>query len=368
MAACRGPLLAIYKKTQFCYFMMAWAYLLVVTVAEVDLQVPHLARNCTGTADQIWKIDVKAGTIKNGDKCLEPMKVGNTWTAALAPCSSPAKAAWTISKSAPMSFEANSVPACRKDGSACCLTQNPHVWPVPAGRNFLLQLTKCNSKDQAQQFAQKGSLITQTGTEGLAPVEWCLDGGLTSGVPPPALKCCEHADVKDAAFCNPALSHAQRAADLEALLTVSEIAGLLSMSMPRVETPVGTTLLNQRFTTPIDRLHIPSFQFSEACHGILAGCLRGTADSTGCPSSFPMPIGQAASFNETLWIKVATAISDEARALQNGGVTGVNFFAPNINVRLTPLFCLRAHRSCIVHCARASATSIQYTHSSVIRS
>jgi beta-D-xylosidase 4 len=102
--------------------------------------------------------------------------------------------------------------------------------------------------------------------------------------------------------------------------------------MPRIESPAGTTLLNQRFTTPIDRFHIPSFKFSEACHGILSGCLRGTADSTGCPSSFPMPIGQAASFNETLWINIATAISDEARALQNGGVTGVNFFAPNVNV------------------------------------
>jgi beta-glucosidase-like glycosyl hydrolase len=30
-------------------------------------------------------------------------------------------------------------------------------------------------------------------------------------------------------------------------------------------------------------------------------------------------------------LQVAAAISHEARALQNGGVTGVNFFAPNIN-------------------------------------
>ena len=49
-----------------------------------------------------------------------------------------------------------------------------------------------------------------------------------------------------------------------------------------------------------------------------------------------MPIAQAASFNATLWRSVAAAISTEARALQNGGVTGVNFFAPNINVVRDP--------------------------------
>ena len=105
------------------------------------------------------------------------------------------------------------------------------------------------------------------------------------------------------------------------------------MSMPREETPVGTTYINQRLTTPIDRLHIPAFQFSEACHGILSGCLRGGENSSGCPTSFPMPIGQAATFNETLWRAVATAIASEARALNNAGaITGINFFAPNINV------------------------------------
>jgi len=49
-----------------------------------------------------------------------------------------------------------------------------------------------------------------------------------------------------------------------------------------------------------------------------------------------MPIGQAASYNRTLWNKVAMAISTDARALQNGGVTGINFFAPNINVVRDP--------------------------------
>ena len=259
------------------------------------------------------------------------------------------------------------------------------------------------------------------------------------------------------------------------------------MSMPRLETGAGTTRLNQRFTTPIDRLNIPGFEFSEACHGILAGCLRGTDDSTSafsfffcapyyhwysmcayvalmtvrvlfislsmrptitgipcvcirvhlfppfqmdpnsslqlngslcvslslclllsrfralalsraiylfsrafslpppiflsphthvyintnkhyqtkmpllaqgtrCPTSFPEPIGQAASFNEGLWHSVAKAIGLEGRALVNGGVHGPNVFAPNINLwrdprwgrgyvviddSSTPLFCYR---------------------------
>ena len=164
----------------------------------------------------------------------------------------------------------------------------------------------------------------------------CLDGGEGPATPPPPPRCCSNATAKALPFCDTSLSFGARAADLVKRLTVEEIAGVLTMSMPNSETRAGTTYINQRLTSPVPRLSVPGFEFSEACHGILSGCLPGSAHSSGCPTSFPMPIGQAASFNETLWHATASAISDEARALQNGGVNGVNFFAPNINVVRDP--------------------------------
>ena len=56
----------------------------------------------------------------------------------------------------------------------------------------------------------------------------------------------------------------------------AELAGILSMDMPRTETTYGTTKLNQRLTTAVDRLSLPGFEFSESCHGILSGCRKDT--------------------------------------------------------------------------------------------
>ena len=160
----------------------------------------------------------------------------------------------------------------------------------------------------------------------------CLDAGTGPAASTSPARCCSNATAKGLPFCNSSMSFASRASDLVERLTVDEIAGILTMDMPSSETRVGTTYINQRLTRPVPRLSLPGFEFSEACHGILSGCLAQSAHSSGCPTSFPMPIGQAASFNESLWHITASAISDEARALHNGGVNGVNFFAPNINV------------------------------------
>ena len=163
----------------------------------------------------------------------------------------------------------------------------------------------------------------------------CLDGSTGTDGRRTTTRCCSNATSKDLPFCNSSMTFAARAKDLVGRLTVAEIAGLLTMDMPNSETRVGTTFINQRLTAPVPRLSLPGFEFSEACHGILSGCLAPSEHSSGCPTSFPMPIGQAASFNESLWHITASAISDEARALQNGGVNGVNFFAPNINGKPT---------------------------------
>ena len=201
-----------------------------------------------------------------------------------------------------------------------CLTAVHTFWPVPAWRNSVVQLgSQCTDWTQGP-----GDSLDAGGG-------MCLDGGTGPAAAPPA-RCCSNATAKELPFCNSSMPFASRARDLVERLTVDEIAGILTMGMPNSETRAGTTYINQRLTTPVPRLSLPGFEFSEACHGILSGCLAPSTHSSGCPTSFPMPIGQAASFNESLWHITATAISDEARALQNGGVNGVNFFAPNINV------------------------------------
>ncbi len=204
-------------------------------------------------------------------------------------------------------------------GTRCLMTVHS-IWPVPTWRNSVVQLgPQCVGWTRMPD----GSLDAGGGM--------CLDGGTGPATPAPPARCCSNATAKDLPFCNSSMSYASRASDLVERLTIDEIAGILTMGMPNSETRVGTTYINQRLTSPVPRLSLPGFEFSEACHGILSGCLAPSAHSSGCPTSFPMPIGQAASFNESLWHITASAISDEARALQNGGVNGVNFFAPNIN-------------------------------------
>lgn len=86
----------------------------------------------------------------------------------------------------------------------------------------------------------------------------------------------------------------------------------------------------------IPRLGIPAYNWwNEALHGV---------GRSGVATIFPQAIGLAASFDEDLMYRVATAISDEARArfnaatakgyhLQYGGLT---FWTPNINIFRDP--------------------------------
>jgi len=46
-----------------------------------------------------------------------------------------------------------------------------------------------------------------------------------------------------------------------------------------------------------------------------------------------MTINLGATFNMSLIYRMATVISTEARAFNNAGRTGLNFFTPNIRVR-----------------------------------
>ena len=86
----------------------------------------------------------------------------------------------------------------------------------------------------------------------------------------------------------------------------------------------------------IERLGVPAYDWWNEC-------LHGVARA-GVATVFPEPIGMAAAFDENLMFKVATAISDEARAKHNeflrqghhGIYEGLTFWTPNINLFRDP--------------------------------
>lgn len=112
---------------------------------------------------------------------------------------------------------------------------------------------------------------------------------------------------------------ADRAGDLVSQLTVDEKIGQLQYNAPA-----------------IPRLGIPAYNWwNEALHGVAR---------TGRATVFPQAIGLAATFDDELALRVATAISDEARAKYNAAISlgnraryaGLTFWTPNVNIFRDP--------------------------------
>ena len=110
-----------------------------------------------------------------------------------------------------------------------------------------------------------------------------------------------------------------RAAELVAQMSIEEKASLMMHT-----------------SAAIERLGIPAYNWwNEALHGV---------GRNGKATTFPQPIGMAASFDEPLLEAVFTAVSDEARvkhrmALQDGEskqYQGLTFWTPNINIFRDP--------------------------------
>ncbi len=89
-------------------------------------------------------------------------------------------------------------------------------------------------------------------------------------------------------------------------------------------------------TPAIPRLKIPAYDWwNEALHGVAR---------TGLATSFPQPIGLAATFNEEAMFTMGTMVSDEARAKHHqfakegkrGEYTGLTFYSPNVNIFRDP--------------------------------
>ena len=105
------------------------------------------------------------------------------------------------------------------------------------------------------------------------------------------------------------------------------------VSRMTLEEKVGQTLYD---APALDRLGIPAYNWwNEALHGV-ARAGRATA--------FPQAIGLAATWDRELMLKVATVISDEARAKHHEAVRqgrrgiyeGLTFWSPNINIFRDP--------------------------------
>jgi beta-glucosidase len=123
----------------------------------------------------------------------------------------------------------------------------------------------------------------------------------------------------DLPFRNPDLPVEKRIDDLIGRLTLDE----------------KVSLLVER-AAPVARLGIPRFPWwNEALHGVARA---------GRATVFPQAIGLAATWDTELMLRVATAIADEARAMNNMWIArgkrnlyqGLVFWSPNINIFRDP--------------------------------
>ncbi|OMO82075.1 hypothetical protein COLO4_23248 [Corchorus olitorius] len=133
-------------------------------------------------------------------------------------------------------------------------------------------------------------------------------------------------DPKDAAtanlpFCKVSMPISDRVKDLLGRLTLQEKVRLL---------------VNNAAAVP--RLGIKGYEWwSEALHGV-SNVGPGTKFGGAFPgaTSFPQVITTAASFNATLWEEIGRVVSDEARAMYNGGAAGLTYWSPNVNIFRDP--------------------------------
>ena len=121
------------------------------------------------------------------------------------------------------------------------------------------------------------------------------------------------------AWRNPDLPFEQRVRDLVGRMTLEEKVSQMQDVAPA-----------------IDRLGIPAYNWwNEALHGVAR---------SGLATSFPQAIGLAATWDDSLMFRVATVISDEARAkyheyIRTGSrrrYQGLTFWSPNINLFRDP--------------------------------
>ncbi|KAF6156969.1 hypothetical protein GIB67_039730 [Kingdonia uniflora] len=124
-------------------------------------------------------------------------------------------------------------------------------------------------------------------------------------------------------FCHTNLPIPQRANDFIGRLTLQEKIRLL---------------VNNAIDVP--RLGVKGYEWwSEALHGVSnvgPGTKYGPGTNFLGATMFPQVITTAASFNSSLWEQIGRVVSDEARAMYNGGSAGLTFWSPNVNIFRDP--------------------------------
>ncbi|XP_042517321.1 probable beta-D-xylosidase 2 [Macadamia integrifolia] len=134
---------------------------------------------------------------------------------------------------------------------------------------------------------------------------------------------CNPSDVntRSLPFCQVSLPIPDRVNDLIGRLTLQEKIGLLVDN-----------------AAPVQRLGISGYEWwSEGLHGV-SNAGPGVIFGGSFPgaTSFPQVITTAASFNTSLWKQIGRVVSTEARAMYNGGVAGLNYWSPNVNIFRDP--------------------------------
>ncbi|CAN6862039.1 unnamed protein product [Brassica oleracea] len=112
----------------------------------------------------------------------------------------------------------------------------------------------------------------------------------------------------------------------------------------RVQDLIGRLTLQEKIrllvnnAAAVPRLGIGGYEWwSEALHGVSdvgPGAKFGGAFPGA--TSFPQVITTASSFNQSLWEEIGRVVSDEARAMYNGGVAGLTYWSPNVNILRDP--------------------------------
>ena len=142
-----------------------------------------------------------------------------------------------------------------------------------------------------------------------------------TGPPLPLGAACSQAAVKHLPFCDASLSLDERADDLVARLSFSEIA----------------SQLQARSSAAVPRLGLPGFYWgNNNIHGLAGSNCR---PSGRCPVSWPDGVAMAASFNETAWRLMGHVAGVEMRALYNvlyatsaAPALGLTSWGPTINI------------------------------------
>ncbi|KAI4294014.1 glycoside hydrolase family 3 protein [Schizophyllum commune Loenen D] len=129
---------------------------------------------------------------------------------------------------------------------------------------------------------------------------------------------CVNGPLASNAVCDTSLGHVERARALVEELTVAEM--------------INNTV---HVAPGVPRLGLPPYNWwNEALHGVAASpgvVFASPGEDFSSATSFPMPINMGSAFDDALMLAVGNVTSTEARAFNNAGLAGLDYWTPNIN-------------------------------------